>query len=154
MSRVPLAKSGSTAIPCTPLWPSQNRSGATSADPLVPNSRTVFLSARRADRPRHFSVNSITPSGVKAMSHGSCKPAITTVRVSFGASADAEEGDAGDRVAATRELVSTTITIVACIAFFIRRSWKRREVAASFIVRSLSSLSSAGEAACIGACSG
>src|SRR6185312_3355590 len=137
MSRVPLAKSGSTAIPCTPLWPSQNRSGATSADPPVPNSRTVLLSARRADTPRHFSVNSITPSGVKAMSHGSCKPAITTVRVSFGASADAAEGDAGDRVAATRELVSTTIAIVASIAFFIRHSRMWREVAASFIVRSL-----------------
>jgi hypothetical protein len=40
--------------------------------------------ARRTERPRHFSVNNITPSGVKAMSHGSLRPDNKTVLVNVG----------------------------------------------------------------------
>src|SRR5688572_11821274 len=89
-------------MPCTPLCPSQNRSGATSdgdGDPAVPNKRTVVPFANLADKPRHFSVYSIVPSGVNARSHGFCSPLTTVVRVSVGTSVDAGPaggGAAGD----------------------------------------------------------
>lgn len=87
-----------------PLWPWQKRSGATSAEPSVPNRRTVLPSVRRADKPRHFSVNSITPSGVKAMSQGFCKPLMTTVRFSRGVSGDGVAASVGDEASARRTL--------------------------------------------------
>jgi len=60
------------------------RYSAMTAAPRVPNRCCTLPSARRTERPRHFSVKSIAPSGVNARSHGRSRPFMTTVRDSAG----------------------------------------------------------------------
>jgi hypothetical protein len=103
-----------------PDWPSQNKSLATTAEPVVPKSLAVEPSARRTDKPRHFSVNNMAPSGVKAISHGLLSPDIKSVRTKVGAAKDVASPWFGDAAASRacgerfwkQALVATRITML------------------------------------------
>ena len=71
------------------------RSGATSAEPVVPNSRVTVPVVRRTESPRHFSVYTIDPSGRNAISQGLDSPDATTVRVSVGTTVEGGGGGGG-----------------------------------------------------------
>ena len=77
-------------MPCTPLWPWQNRSAASRAySRPLPNRRRTLPSGRRTDKPWHFSVNSIAPPGAKARSQGPRRPDMISVVCSAGTPAAA-----------------------------------------------------------------
>src|SRR5688500_6554846 len=83
-----VANSGSIATPLMPAWPLQKRSDAVSGNPLesfTPSKALMALDGSRTERPPHFSVKNIVPSGRNAMSQAPSRPDITEVLVKPGA---------------------------------------------------------------------